>query len=120
MVMKMTGSVLKMLFNGKCDIYRVDEVTDKHGITRHEFKKIYGGKKCRISYLSAKNAVESETETKAKQTVRIYLMRNCDLRCGDIVDIEQHGKKERYKACGQVKVYSSHQEAELEIYSESI
>jgi len=118
--MKISEGVLNMLFDGVCDIYRFDDVTDIHGVTRQELKKAEEGVKCRVSFLKAKSAKKSETDTKAQQEVKIFVLKNCDIRCGDIVEVEQHGRREKYKACGQIKEYGSHREVELSIFDESI
>ncbi|MBR5467930.1 MAG: hypothetical protein IKU80_01735 [Firmicutes bacterium] len=120
MVMRIAGSILKALFDGKCDIYRYEENKDEHGVTRLEMKKICEGEKCRVSFLKSGSAKESQSVTTAKQGIRIFLMKDCEIMSGDVLEIEQNGRKEKYRACGQIKVYGTHKEAELDIYDESI
>ena len=120
MVMKIAEGILKMLFDGKCNIYRFEENKDEHGVTRHMLNKVYEGERCRVSFIQSKSAKESQSVTEAKQGIKIFLFKGCDIRSGDMLEIEQNGRREKYRACGQIKAYSTHKEAELDIYDESI
>ena len=83
-------------------------------------KKICEGERCRVSFLKSGSAKESQSVTTAKHGIRVFLMQDCDVKSGDVLEIEQNGRKEKYRACGQIKVYGTHKEAELDIYDESI
>lgn len=120
MVTEIMQRAAKMLYNGKCSVYRFSFVTDKYGISKQTREKVYEDVLCRISYISDGCAKESETVTTAIQKVKLFISPNYIVKSGDVINVEQNGRSESYKACGRIRFYSGHQEAELEIYNESV
>lgn len=111
---------VKMLFNGRCNVYRYGYITNDYGIRKETTEKVYENIMCRISYKNDGCAKESETETTAEQKVKIFMPIDYFIKSGDIIEVEQNGRREKYKACGRARFYSTHQEAELEIFEESV
>lgn len=120
MVIKGLENAVKMLYNGKCCVYRTSMAEDESGISKAAVEKIYENVMCRLSYESGASAKETETLTTAEQRIKLFVSAEYIIKSGDIIDVEQNGRKERYKACGRIRLYGGHQEAELEIYDESV
>jgi hypothetical protein len=120
MVIKKAERAVKMLYNGKCNVYRISMAEDESGISKGVKEKVYENVMCRISYQSGTSAKETETMTAAEQRIKLFVSAEYIIKSGDVIDVEQNGRKERYKACGRIRLYGSHQEAELEIYDESV
>lgn len=111
---------VKMLFNGRCSVYRHNYIINDSGIRKCVTEKVYENIMCRISYKNDGCAKESETETTAEQKVKIFMPIDYFIKSGDIIEVEQNGRREKYKACGRARFYSAHQEAELDIFEESV
>lgn len=120
MVIKKAEKAVKMLYNGKCSVYRIRMTADENGISKGVKEKIYENVMCRISYESSASAKQTETVTTAEQRIKLFVSAEYIIKSGDVIDVEQNGRKERYKACGRIRLYGGHQEAELEIYDESV
>ena len=117
MVDKMLGVVLATLWDGKATIKEFGEWTDWLTKTAQKIETVLiEDEPCRISHASASSAVPSDTVTTVEQQVTLFIRPDLIIKPGSRITVTQNGRTVDYKASGQPRVYSSHQEIALQLW----
>ena len=101
----------------KCNIY------EQHSI-RNEITKLMETEEilvleeqpCRISFSSAPATSESENVATVKQSVKLFIAPEVEVKAGTKIVVTQDNVTREYSRSGISAVYPSHQEIMLELY----
>ena len=106
---------LEKLYTGRCNIFVYENKRDEQNKkTKQELKLLYQDIPCRLSYSASPKTNVDNVGTKS-QDIKVFLSCDFAVPSGSVLDICQNGVTAKYKSSGAAKVYSSHQEIELEL-----
>lgn len=112
----MVRSAIESLYKGVCTVFQYEEVTDPVTKRTNVVEVIsYENQPCRISFQTKTSAKESDTVSISKQTIKLFISPECDIKSGAKIEVTQNNVTKRYKASGESAMYSNHQEIILEI-----
>lgn len=117
MVEDVLRTVLATLWDGKATIKELGQWTDYFTKTTQMVETVViENEPCRISFASAVSADPTETVTLAEQQVTLFIRSDLEIKPGSRITVTQNGRTVDYKASGQPRVYSSHQEVALVLW----
>lgn len=111
---------IELLYSHNCTVwettYHKDPDTGKQ--IKHELPIIIN-EPCRLSHVSQETSEVHPLPT-GDQTIKLFIAPDCDIPPGSKIVVEQEYKTETYTHSGQVKMFFSHQEIELELWDNRI
>lgn len=106
----------EQLYEGICTVYSYQQ---KYNPTKHctTVDKVVTAENvpCRCSLASAVKANQSDSVALVSQEITLYLAPDVEVKAGSEIIVTQAGWTTRFKASGQPRVYTSHQEISLTI-----
>lgn len=111
----MVGKEIKLLWNGKCDVYNLTKTVNKHGITKSEYIKVLEDIPCRLSYKTINNTTDAKPYSVPIQVIKLFLSSDIEVKTGSEIEVRQNGITKRYKHSGVGAFYTHHQEIVLTI-----
>lgn len=116
--MQMLRRAIERLYTDVCDVYnQVERFDEATGQTYSESVRVGVSLPCRVSFGAIASAEQNESAT-LKQTIKLFVAPDVDIKAGSRVNVTRNGKVLEYKASGQPSLYSSHQEIMLELVRE--
>lgn len=110
------SKAMKRLWTGRCDIYEYKS-SDK-GIVETSLVKVSEAIPCRISFEKGQSSNSSTVQSSKEQYTKLILSNDIEIKAGSLLEVEQNGRRTRYKSSGEPAIYSSHQEILLELCKE--
>ncbi len=106
---------LEKLYIGRCNVFVYENKQDEQSKKiKQELNLLYEDIPCRLSYSSSPKTNVDNVGTKS-QDIKVFLSCDFVIPTGSMLEICQNGVKAKYKSSGSPKLYSSHQEIELEL-----
>ena len=113
--MQMLRKAIEKLYVDVCSITnKIERFDETNGQNYFESVCVADSLPCRVSFSSVASAEQSEAAI-IKQTVKLFIAPDVDVKAGSRVAITRNGIITQYKVSGQPAMYSSHQEISLEL-----
>lgn len=114
---------IERTYIGVCSVLEyVHEVDKKTGISRKTEKIAVENQPCRLSFdvntRTLKPTLSGETASEVRQTVKLFIAPDIEIKPGSKIVVTQNGVTTAYKKSGQPSVYFSHQEILLELWED--
>lgn len=112
-------NVLQMLWIGTCTVLEYLPITDPitHQTT-HRLTAVAEDEPCRISFSTLSVSDVQDNVAKPVQTTKLFIRPDLEIKAGSVLEITQHGVKNRYRRSSEPAVYTNHQEVLLELYED--
>lgn len=119
-----TRRAIESTYIGFCDVseyvHSVDNITK---ISSKSEKIVLSNISCRLSFdvnnnRNLKPTLSGETASEIKQTVKLFISPDVEIKPGSKIIVTQNGVTTAYKKSGNPSVYSTHQEIVLELWED--
>ena len=112
-ILKRVKLPVKSMMIGSCNVQEYQTVkNEKTHVTKQELVTVYTDQPCKLSYEKAPTTAEGNSPVKLL-AVKLFLPSELVIRAGSVLTVTQAGKTQTFKASGEPKVYTNHQEIEL-------
>lgn len=112
-------SIVSRRYKDVCTVYEfVQTVNGRNHITSKAEKKKYDNIPCRLSFNSSAATTKRNLANAVTQQIKLFLRPDLQIDSGSKIVVTHEGRQTAYRACGEPKIYPSHQELELEIAKE--
>lgn len=110
------SKAIKKLWLGKCTIIeKIKAINPDTKVTEYTEQIIVQDEPCRISFGTAQSAINTATITNAEQQITLFIRQDLAIKAGSKITVTQNGYTKTYKASGEPRIYTAHQEIALEI-----
>lgn len=103
------------LWTDVCSVTVRRPVQGENGAEELREEVILEGVKCRLSYITA-GAAQLALGPEVAQRAKLTLDSGHAIPPGSMIAVERCGRVVKYRASGEPKLYSSHQEIEMELF----
>lgn len=105
---------LESMYRGRCTVYVLETVTDNTTKrSRSERKALYENVMCHKSHGSS-NMTDENGGFRIVQTVTLFIAPEYEIQEGATIKITQNGITETYARSAPPKIYTTHQEIQIE------
>lgn len=106
-------------YMGKCSVYEYKKMKDEETkLSKLKDVLVYEAVPCRLSFSNAPYAVGDGTVVRKQQTVKLFLAPEIIIKAGSKIVVKQNNIEQVYKRSGESVVYASHQEVNLELFTD--
>lgn len=116
---KIHRAAIESTYDGICNIYEKQPRKDPDTkVTSQKLVKVVENQSCHLSFSSISAADGTETVSKLRQVIKLFLEPEIVVKAGSKIEVTQAGRTECYSRSGQPAIYGSHQEIVLELWKE--
>ena len=116
----MVNNPLSILWIGRCTIYEYRDDTDPETLqTTQKEVPVLENEPCRLSYNHEQSTNIANGAAVVSQSITLFIRPDLTIKPGSVIEITQHGVKEKFKGSGKPAIYSNHQEIRLELYEDN-
>ena len=110
--------VLRSLWTDTCTVYtqasEVDTVTKR---TMHTETAVITDEPCKLSFYNAGSTVGvTDHAPEIEQGTKLFMSKDVNIPAGSKIVVTRAGREFIYKASGEPKIFTYHQEIELELF----
>lgn len=107
-------SAMEALWTDRCSIAVRRTVQAEGGAEELREETIASGVRCRLSYIEA-GAAQLDVAARLGQRAKLMLGSELEVPAGSLITVERCGRQVKYRSSGAPRLYSSHQEIEMEL-----
>ncbi len=111
---EMVRKAVEKLYDGVCNVVEHKSFAKSNHSTAFEDTVIYENIPCRLSFQSLNTASESGGAGEIRQTVKLFVSPEFEIKAGCKIEVTQNGKTLLFKSSGEPARYETHQEIMLE------
>lgn len=115
-VVNVARKAIESMYKDTCNVYEWQKTKDPiTHVNKPGEVLVHENKKCRLSF-STITVTSDEHAATQKQTVKLFIAPELEIKPGSKISITHQGKTTDYKRSGVPAIYTNHQEIMLELF----